>query len=119
MTRPGVLINANARRARRDPGLVDRLRRLVPPERVCATRGADEIVPALSALVEQGVDALVVVGGDGTLPHTLTPQTLGVDVAPRFTTLSVAEPQKRKGGAKVATVQELVAKLRDEAKVIA
>ena len=51
--------------------------------------------------------------------ETLTPQTLGVDVAPRLATLAVAEPQKRKGGAKVATVQELVAKLRDEAKVIA
>ena len=51
--------------------------------------------------------------------ETLTPEALGVDVAPRITTLKVAEPTKRKGGGKVATVEELVAKLRNEAKVIA
>jgi len=51
--------------------------------------------------------------------ETLTPQSLGVDVAPRLVTLKVVEPAKRKGGGKVATVHELVAKLRDEAKVIA
>ena len=51
--------------------------------------------------------------------ETLTPETLGVDVAPRLATLKVAEPPKRKGGGKVASVQELVAKLRNEAKVIA
>ncbi len=48
-----------------------------------------------------------------------TPATLGVDVAPRLTTLKVVEPGKRKGGGKVADVKELVAKLRGEAKVIA
>ena len=50
--------------------------------------------------------------------ETTNPATLGVDVAPRLTTLSVVEPPKRKGGGKVADVQELVAKLRNEAKVI-
>ena len=49
---------------------------------------------------------------------TTTPETLGVDVAPRLTTLKVVEPAKRKGGGKVADVKELVAKLRNEAKVI-
>ena len=49
---------------------------------------------------------------------TTNPTTLGVDVAPRLTTLKVAEPAKRKGGGKVADVKELVAKLRNEAKVI-
>jgi electron transfer flavoprotein beta subunit len=49
---------------------------------------------------------------------TTTPATLGVDVAPRLATLKVAEPAKRKGGGKVADVKELVAKLRNEAKVI-
>jgi diacylglycerol kinase family enzyme len=73
VTRPGVLINANARSARRDPGLVERLRAMVAPEYVCATQRADEIVPAISALLDRDVDALVIVGGDGTLPHTLTP----------------------------------------------
>ena len=49
---------------------------------------------------------------------TTTPAALGVDVAPRLTTLKVTEPAKRKGGGKVADVKELVAKLRNEAKVI-
>jgi electron transfer flavoprotein beta subunit len=47
-----------------------------------------------------------------------TPATLNVDVTPRLTTLKVVEPAKRKGGGKVADVKELVAKLRNEAKVI-
>src|SRR5216683_4976272 len=46
------------------------------------------------------------------------PETLGVDVAPRLTTLKVVEPPRRKGGGKVADAKELVAKLRNEAKVI-
>ena len=50
--------------------------------------------------------------------ETLTPEALGVEVAPRLATLGVAEPPKRKGGGRVADVNELVAKLRNEAKVI-
>jgi electron transfer flavoprotein beta subunit len=50
--------------------------------------------------------------------ETLTPDALGVDVAPRLTTLKVQEPPKRKAGAKVADVKDLVQKLRNEAKVI-
>ena len=50
--------------------------------------------------------------------ETLTPDALGVDVAPRLTTLRVAEPAKRVAGVKVADVGELVAKLKNEAKVI-
>jgi electron transfer flavoprotein beta subunit len=46
------------------------------------------------------------------------PEALGVDVSPRLTTLKVVEPPKRKGGGKVADAKELVAKLRNEAKVI-
>jgi len=46
------------------------------------------------------------------------PDELGVDVAPRLKTLKVAEPPKRKGGAIVKSVDELVAKLKNEAKVI-
>ena len=49
---------------------------------------------------------------------TTNPATLNVDVTPRLVTLKVAEPAKRKGGGKVADVKELVAKLRNEAKVI-
>jgi electron transfer flavoprotein beta subunit len=46
------------------------------------------------------------------------PDALGVDVTPRLITLKVVEPPKRKGGGKVADAKELVAKLRNEAKVI-
>ena len=49
---------------------------------------------------------------------TVTPDELGVDVAPRLKVLKVAEPPKRQAGVKVASVAELVAKLRDEAKVL-
>ncbi len=48
----------------------------------------------------------------------LTPEGLGVDVAPRLITLKVEEPAKRQGGRKVASVAELVDKLRNEARVI-
>jgi len=48
----------------------------------------------------------------------LTPEALGVDPAPRLATLKVEEPAKRQGGKKVASVQELVEKLRTEARVI-
>src|SRR5476651_2293853 len=46
------------------------------------------------------------------------PEALGVDVTPRLTTLKVVEPAKRQGGIKVADAKELVAKLRNEAKVL-
>jgi electron transfer flavoprotein beta subunit len=49
---------------------------------------------------------------------TVTAADLGVDATPRLKTLKVAEPPKRGAGVKVATVQELVDKLKNEAKVI-
>jgi len=49
---------------------------------------------------------------------TMSPDDLGVDVAPRLTVLSVVEPAKRQEGVKVENVVELVDKLRNEAKVI-
>jgi electron transfer flavoprotein beta subunit len=48
----------------------------------------------------------------------LKPEDLGVDVTPRLTQLSVSDPPTRKAGVKVASVAELVGKLRNEAKVI-
>ena len=48
----------------------------------------------------------------------LTPQDLGVDVSARLETLKVAPPPERKAGVIVKTVEELVEKLRNEAKVI-
>ncbi|MFT4173303.1 MAG: electron transfer flavoprotein subunit beta/FixA family protein [Rhodocyclaceae bacterium] len=49
---------------------------------------------------------------------TVAVADLGVDISSRLNTVRVAEPKKRAGGVKLANVQELVAKLRDEAKVI-
>ncbi len=49
---------------------------------------------------------------------TFTPEQLGVDVSPRLKTLKVAEPPKRGAGVKVPDVAALVAKLKNEAKVI-
>jgi electron transfer flavoprotein beta subunit len=49
---------------------------------------------------------------------TMTLAALGVDATPRLKTLNVAEPPKRQGGIKVENVQQLVDKLKNEAKVI-
>ncbi|MBI3916202.1 MAG: electron transfer flavoprotein subunit beta/FixA family protein [Betaproteobacteria bacterium] len=50
--------------------------------------------------------------------EVLKPEALGVDVTPRLKTLSVTEPPKRSSGVKVADVAELIAKLKNEARVI-
>ena len=50
--------------------------------------------------------------------ETVKPADLGVDVAPRLTTVKVAEPPKRSAGIRVADVAQLVEKLKNEAKVI-
>jgi electron transfer flavoprotein beta subunit len=50
--------------------------------------------------------------------EVVKPDALGVDVAPRLTTLKVQEPPRRGAGVKVADVKELVAKLKNEAKII-
>lgn len=47
-----------------------------------------------------------------------TPADLGVDPTPRIKLLKVSDPPKRSAGVKVASVAELVAKLKNEAKVI-
>ncbi|MDT3677698.1 MAG: electron transfer flavoprotein subunit beta/FixA family protein [Burkholderiaceae bacterium] len=46
------------------------------------------------------------------------PEDLGVDPAPRLKTLKVSEPPARSAGVKVPDVATLVAKLKNEAKVI-
>jgi len=50
--------------------------------------------------------------------ETIKPADLGVDPVPRLSVLRVAEPPKRQAGSKVGSVAELVAKLKQEAKVI-
>ena len=47
-----------------------------------------------------------------------SPETLGVDVAPRLKVLSVAEPKAREAGIKVDDVAALVDKLKNEAGVL-
>ncbi len=48
----------------------------------------------------------------------MAPGDLGVDTAPRLTTLKVVEPTKREAGVRVEDVAHLVDKLKNEAKVI-
>ncbi len=50
--------------------------------------------------------------------ETVQPDALGVDVRPRIKTLKVSEPPRRSAGIKVPDVTALVAKLKNEAKVI-
>jgi electron transfer flavoprotein beta subunit len=50
--------------------------------------------------------------------ETLSPSGLNVDVTPRLRTLRVVEPPRRGAGVRVPDVPALVARLRDEAKVI-
>jgi electron transfer flavoprotein beta subunit len=47
-----------------------------------------------------------------------TPEAYGVDVTPRLQVLKTVEPDKRKGGIKVASVADLVGKLKNEAGVL-
>ena len=49
---------------------------------------------------------------------TYTPEDLGVDVAPRLSVLKVEPPPQRQAGIIVETAEDLVDKLRNEAKVI-
>jgi electron transfer flavoprotein beta subunit len=50
--------------------------------------------------------------------EVIKPADLGVDVTPRLKTLKVSEPPKRTAGIIVPDAATLVAKLRNEAKVI-
>ena len=50
--------------------------------------------------------------------ETVTPDALNVDIAPRLMLIKVVEPPARVAGIRVATVAELVDKLKNEARVI-
>jgi electron transfer flavoprotein beta subunit len=43
----------------------------------------------------------------------MTPADLGLDMTPRLETIKVESPPERKGGAKVADVDALIAKLKE------
>jgi electron transfer flavoprotein beta subunit len=47
-----------------------------------------------------------------------TPEAYGVDVKPRLQVVKTVEPDRRKGGIKVANVADLVSKLKNEAGVL-
>ncbi|TFF18762.1 electron transfer flavoprotein subunit beta/FixA family protein [Jiella endophytica] len=47
-----------------------------------------------------------------------SPDDFGVDVSPRLEVLKTEEPKKREGGVKVASVDELLGKLKNEAGVL-
>ena len=49
---------------------------------------------------------------------TMSPEDLGVEVTPRLKTLKVTPPAEREAGVIVETVEDLVDKLKNEAKVI-
>jgi electron transfer flavoprotein beta subunit len=49
---------------------------------------------------------------------TLTPEALGVDVTPRLTYLRFEEPPRRQAGIKVASVEDLVIKLKNDVGVL-
>jgi electron transfer flavoprotein beta subunit len=50
--------------------------------------------------------------------EVLKPEALGVDITPRLKILKVQEPPSRSAGVKVADVKELIAKLKNEARII-
>ena len=50
--------------------------------------------------------------------ETLAAADTGVDLAPRITVISVAEPPVRKGGVMVKSVDELLERLKNEAGVL-
>ena len=50
--------------------------------------------------------------------EVVTPEALGIDYTPRLSIVKVEEPPVRQGGGKVESVDELIDKLKNEAKVI-
>jgi diacylglycerol kinase family enzyme len=69
---PGVLINARAGWVRRNLAFCRELRQRLPDGHTQLTGATDEIGPALQALRACKIQALVLVGGDGTLTTSLT-----------------------------------------------
>ena len=99
-------------------------------DRVLATREVDDGLEKLSLTLPAvvSVDLRLNEPRYASLPNIMkakkkpieetTPDALGVDAAPRLTTLSVSEPPARQGGIMVESAAELVDKLKNEAKVI-
>ncbi|MFM7119127.1 MAG: diacylglycerol/lipid kinase family protein, partial [Gammaproteobacteria bacterium] len=67
-----VLINTANRYNRRHPEVGADIARALPGALVIATRGIDEIEPALDRVLRSGADLLVLNGGDGTVQKVVT-----------------------------------------------
>ena len=63
--------------------------------------------------VDKNVDS-----GNIIIQEQINVDDLGIDIKPRINQIKIEEPPKRKSGIKVASVAELVQKLKNEAKVI-
>ena len=88
-----------------------------------------KVLIRIKLVVDANVKIRVRAEGSGVetagLKHSINPlceiaveEDLGADITPRLKTLKVAEPSGRQAGIKVGSVQELVEKLRNEARVI-
>lgn len=61
---------------------------------------------------------LAIVGAKKKTIETLTPKDLGVDITAEYKTVTVEAPGKRKAGVMVENVDQLLDKLKNEAKVL-
>ena len=123
MGRVGIIINANARKNRKSPGLDARLRASLGSEgEVVLTRSLDELGPALRRLLDRGAEVLVASGGDGAL-HRMANELLAMQEAGELAELPPLVPTNggtidfvaKKvgvGGDAEAIVARLVAALR-------
>ncbi len=110
MNAPGVIVNARARRARKDRSLRERLTALVPDEYVHLTESPDDVERALARLRDLGIERLLLVGGDGTVGGTLTPLVRvfqgtplpAVTLAPGGTVNTIARSLDARLGAELA-----------------
>ncbi|HKC51741.1 MAG TPA: diacylglycerol kinase family protein [Myxococcota bacterium] len=110
MKPPGVIVNARARRARKDRSLRERLTALVPDEYVHFTESPDDIERALARLRDLAIEHLLLVGGDGTVGGTLTPLVRAfqnaalpkVTLAPGGTVNTIARSLDARLGAELA-----------------
>ena len=88
-------------------GLLPQRRAAVDP---CDDPGADVLGPRAQALGLERLPSVAL--------REIAPEELGVDLTPRLKVLKVVEPKGQRSGTRVATVAELVDKLKNEAQVL-